>query len=260
MKAKCYLAGGWPSGVPRVRFLSPRQARPAAQAFTRLELVVVVGMLSIFVTMLWPAVCGTRMQAHRVTCLNNLRQIGQGFHAWAGAHEREYPWAVPASAGGTGVELETGARSIPLTGTAWFHFAALSNELASPRMLVCPADLTRKLHSAQNWGARAGGYLNLTNRHRSLSYFAGLHANAEQPDSLLSGDRHVRVLGLAYCRPGINSAAVLGPQPNVGWTNRPHGDAGHFLRNDGRVELVSNSGMIGALSYLRRDQTHLLIP
>ena len=44
--AKCLYAGVWPNGSPRLGVCLPRQARAAVLTFTRLELVVVVRIVS----------------------------------------------------------------------------------------------------------------------------------------------------------------------------------------------------------------------
>lgn len=59
-------------------------------ATTLIELLVVVGMIAILLTMFLPAVQQTREAARRLSCGNNLRQIGIGLHNFHSAAE-EFP-------------------------------------------------------------------------------------------------------------------------------------------------------------------------
>ena len=149
-----------------------------------------------------------------------------------------------------------------LYNNVWFHFIWLSNELRTPKILVCPSDAEKT--PARTWDASPdGGFANgHYYQNRAVSYLTALDVFPSDPDGLVTGDRNVRFSnnnapcssGVGPCR-GLNSAGF-------GIGAGLHVEAGNFLFTDGRVEELSSDGFFKRWLSIYGDgrETHYLTP
>ncbi len=229
--------------------------RNKSQAFTRLELLAVIVALSLLGAFALPLLASTRGDGDRAQCANNLRLVGRAIETWAMEHDGVPPWITYVSRGGT--RPDGGFKA----GNAWFEFTALSNELATPRILACPADTGVRVASEfSNAGSR--GYMNTGMRGLATSYFINMDNLGRVPVMAVTGDRNLRSDGITACAQGVNNADridLLSGNPML-WTNAVHGLQGHFLRTDGSVAFTTSAPILANSQVLidENGSAHLL--
>ncbi len=231
---------------------------PPNKAFTRLELLAVAGALLLLTLVALPLAGNTRTRSDRIVCLANLRQIGRAYQLWASEHGDRNPFLVNTNEGGI--------FGVTLANNAWYHYAWISNELVTPRVLVCPSD-TGAVRVATDFSSeRTGGFVNPAYRNNAASYFVGLHAFFYYPRSILGGDRNVvpTYRNTSCGTAGLSLTQFLGGPPSyyVSWTNIIHGPSGNLLFNDGSAQESSRQDLQQALRAPDTDwsQIHIVVP
>jgi hypothetical protein len=217
---------------------APRECGQRSEVgFTRTDLAAALAAFALLFLLVWPLLAQSQSRSQLAICFGNLRQVGRAMLSWNAEHGARDPWRVGPEFGGTARHLSG------LENNLWFQFAWFSNELRTPRILACPADATVKV--ASDFGfATTNSFLDASIRNNAVSYFLGLDALAESPQSVLSGDRNLRVQAMTTsCSSGINPAWQIDPN-NTGWNQTNlHGATGYLLFHDGRVELRSSAGL-----------------
>lgn len=239
------------------------------EAFSRLELLITLAIVASLGVFTVSALANTKARSQRLVCLGNLQQIGHAYQVWGNDRGNKVPCRTPLSEGGTFQSPNA------LKNNAWFHLAVMSNELVTPRILVCPSDqnVGNSRVTANNWSGSdlSGGYGTVGYRDRATSYTVFLDAYFDQPRAMLSGDRNLKPSGLnAACSSGVGAAqyfylALFFPGGYSGaWTNSIHQQSGNVLLYDGTVEETSSSRFLNLLlaPYLDNDNgsLHFIAP
>jgi hypothetical protein len=212
------------------------------EAFNRIELFATLAAVVLLALLALPAFGNAAARSQRSICVNNLRRIGIAWRSWSTERDR-VPWNVPITNGGTYGFVN-----------AWQHFLVASNELQTPRVLVCPSDTRRP---ATHFGQTPGGFARpLTGEDNALSYFMGLDALFTEPNNMLGGDRNIggaaQKQGCNRLPQGFNIAAALtraSAQARIySWTNALHGEnAGNLLLMDGSVRQTTSRSLLDVI-------------
>jgi prepilin-type N-terminal cleavage/methylation domain-containing protein/prepilin-type processing-associated H-X9-DG protein len=191
------------------------------EGFTLLELLVVVGIITLLAALIIPSVVKARVEARRTECLNNLRQIDIALRNWAIDNDDRFPWQVPFSPG-----QPAGGGS--LGSPDWTdHFRVCSNELATPKILRCPSDTNT---FALTWAELDG--------ERHVSYFVGLEARRDHAQSIVLGDRNVYGGG-----GGLDPSwsFYLGQSIDATWDSAMHRFRGNVAMADGSAHQTTTA-------------------
>jgi competence protein ComGC len=210
------------------------------EAFTLLEVILVIVVVLVLVSMLLPPM-GPRAccKSSRISCINNLKQIGTAYRIWSNDNGDRFP-ALQSVAKGGWKDILTNANQGFL---CWTNYAIMQNEMGqSPRVVVCPSEARIAANTFSNFA------------NTNLSYFVGVSAEDTYPQSLLAGDRN---LG-----PGNEPAKDYGFSPENGqgndvaiqtnsqagpvcWSLKIHSagnaaGAGNILLGDGSAQQVTS--------------------
>lgn len=199
------------------------------QAMTLFEVFIIVAILMFMAVLLLPILARPRdgRGSQRISCVNNIKQVGLAYRVWASDNNDQYPPMVSVTNGGTMELVAADPNFIRDT------FLVMSNELSTPKVLHCPSDDQNKQINSFSPA--------FTNT--NISYFIGVDATDTEPQMILSGDDNLSISNLAV-KSGILTQPTNTP---VAWTKERHRFAGNIGLADGSAQQVTISGLQSAV-------------
>ena len=213
------VCGGLPILARSVMNARPgMQHRRATRALTFGELLVLLGVLALLAVLAGPrAFEPVRVRMRTAACARQLKSIGVAFRLYANDQGNLYPNAL----------IQEDSWQTNCNETLAYAWRRLSNELGSPRRLVCPGDTRFAAVNFQSVGPS------------NVSYFMSLDALPLTPEVLLAGDRNLSSNGV----PIGSGLLSVGPQWALGATKALHQGVACLLLVDGSVKRIrANSG------------------
>ena len=195
-----------------------------SRALTLTELLVVICVIAVLAVLLLPVLAAAKRKHSKLDCVNNLKQIGLALRIWEGDNGDKFPMQFALT--------NDAVMKLVSSGNAYVLWQTMSNELATPKILACPADeqRTAALSFSQNFSDA------------NISYFLSLDASDAYPQMMLCGDDNLVVNGIRV-RPGILN---LSTNIIAGWTKERHGGAGNIGLSDGSIQTTTSTALQAA--------------
>jgi len=217
--------------------MKPRFSNQRNQGLTLVDVMVILVVLAGIATIVLPALIASRKPSRPINCVNNLQQIGLSFRIWSDDNTGKYPMQISATNGGT--------QELALSGDVKAIYRGISNELSTPKILICPADQTR--FAATNFTTDLAG---------KISYFVAVDADEKYPQMALAGDDNFAIGGVPV-KSGLLEIMANTP---IAWTAERHKFVGNICIADGSVQQLTAAGLIMMFQQTGSATNRLAIP
>lgn len=207
-----------------------------SNAYTLLEMFVVISTIALVALLLLPSFARPTMKINRINCTNNLKQVGLAFRMWSDDNGA-YPMQFRTN--------DFDGPSYAVQQKTYVYYQAMSNELSTPKIVVCPQDAKRT----------PGTNFSTDFDNSKVSYFVGLDATETNANMFLAGDRHI-----SNGTKPLNHLLDLKTNQPVSWTQEIHNSLGNVALADGSVQAYTSAGLQRALQNTGTNLTRLALP
>ena len=212
------------------------RSRSGHYAFSLTELLfVIAGVAMMAALIILPALAKAKSKDTRMNCINNLKQTGLAFRMWSDDHV-VYPMKYRTN--------NFDGPTYAIQQKMFVYFQTMSNELSTPKILVCPSD---DRNPALNFDVMSN---------TNISYFVGLDADETMPQILLAGDRKLTINGI----PASTGLVVIKSTDTIGWDQTTHRGQGNVALADGSVAGYTQVGFQQALRHTGSNANRLAVP
>lgn len=188
------------------------------KAYTLVEILVVVGIITILASLMAPSIIKTIHNGRRARCAGNLRQVGIVFTAFGHDHQDRYPQNVLAVEGGSKEDNLRVPVAEGILALSPEVFRVTANDFKLPQVLVCPA--------TKLWVPSIK-----TIAVSNLSYCVNLYPKFGDPASVLSADA-----SLASAWRPLSEFPRYATNVDVNFTQDRHVGRGNAVYGDGHVD------------------------
>ena len=229
-----------------------RSSNHETQAFTRIELLIVLMILAVLAGLLALGLGKAKQRAKRMQCINNLKRASMGFRLFSADGSPDYPFTSLSK--GTAVLAGIPPFDSKKSADFWKLFQAASMDMASPRALVCPSDPGRIPAVTFGTNGLSTEFSHTSQRFNSLSYFASIDADEQYVGNIHMGDRYLTRDPEAKTE---TTTSFLFGQHDVGygstslpalrWISSVHGGGGNATFMDGSGQFLATAKLRDAL-------------
>ncbi len=220
--------------------MKPRRSKQRNQAFALTELLVVIAVVMFLGACLFQTLSAAHMHDKNINCVKNLHEIGVAHQLWMADLKNQFPLLTSTADNRAGI--------LTPNDSAYVLWQVMSNQLSTPKILICPADKKRTV--ATGFGTGFGN--------SNISYFLNAAAKTD-PQTILDGDANLIVDDVAI------QSGILNVWTNsrVGWAKgRNHGlgySVGNIGMADGSV-MLATSNMLNSVFAVSPATNRLAIP
>jgi hypothetical protein len=197
---------------------------------------VIIFITAIIAGILLPTPHHGRANHLQTHCISNLRQMGTAFRLWADDHANRNPMQVSTNDGG--------AMEYATQGEAYRVFLCMSNELSTPKLVCCPADMR---DPATNFASLITS---------NVSYFIGMDAEEKRERMFLAGDRD----WLINSKEAVPGLVFISSNDVLAWNGKLHKQSGNVCLADGSAQKFTSPQLQSAIRHSGTNVNRLVFP